>query len=329
MRTLKAVRKIASLCLLAMASGAFAQGIALSTNTVVAWAGVESGKAILTKRDEFIAAMSPFDRAARMKTDQAVAEADFLKFLGQNVEPWSPDETNAMAGVMRNVKTKLAPWNLPFPAIIWLIKTSGLEEGRASYTRQNAVILPRKELLSAPGHLQDIIIHELFHIVSRHNPDLRTRLYHGIGFSPINQIEYPEELRERRITNPDGVQDGWMIKVTHQNQPLSAIQVLYASSSRYDPVKGGEFFDYLVFKLLVVNSDGNRWQAKLVDGHPQLLEPKEVQGFFEQVGSNTGYIIHPDEILAANFVRLINDDANLPTPGVIAEMKKILGQRRP
>ena len=30
----------------------------------------------------------------------------------------------------------------------------------------------------------------------------------------------------------------------------------------------------------------------------------ESAGFFEQVGRNTGYIIHPDEILAENFVKL-------------------------
>ena len=44
----------------------------------------------------------------------------------------------------------------------------------------------------------------------------------------------------------------------------------------------------------------------------------------EQIGGNTNYIIHPDEILADNFVHLALEAEKLATPRIIEEMKKTL-----
>jgi hypothetical protein len=47
---------------------------------------------ILGQEDEFIHRLSPFDRAARMKTDKAVSEAEFLKFVKANAASWNEVE---------------------------------------------------------------------------------------------------------------------------------------------------------------------------------------------------------------------------------------------
>jgi hypothetical protein len=301
----------------------FAEEIKLGTNTVVLFASVEAGRKILTSHDDFVSALSPFDRAARVKTDQTVSEENYLKFVGQNVMPWLPDETNKITDIFQALEGKLAVWHLPFPSTILLIKTSGREEGDASYTRQNAVIICVRDIQSDRSKLSNLVTHELFHILSRQNPLLRRELYHIIGFNPINTVELPEMLRQRKITNPDGVQYNWYINVTNQSRALPVIPILYASTSHYVPTQGGEFFDYLIFKLLAVTNDNAHWEPRLINERPQLLEPVEVRGFFEQIGNNTSYIIHPDEILADNFVLLINGTTNPPTPRIIADMKKV------
>jgi hypothetical protein len=237
--------------------------------------------------------------------------------------PWLPDETNKITGIFQTLERKLVAWHLPFPPTILLIKTSGREEGDASYTRQNAVILCERDLRSDESNLNNLITHELFHILSRQNPLLRRELYHIIGFNPINTVELPEELRQRKITDPDGVQYSWLINVTNQGRTLPVVPILCSSTLHYLPSQGGEFFNYLTFKLLVITNDGTHWVPRLINRHPQLLEPGEVQGFFEQVGNNTSYIIHPDEILADNFVLLINETTNPPTPRIVADMKKV------
>jgi hypothetical protein len=300
----------------------FAEGMKLGTNTVVSFASVEAGRKILTNRDDFVAALSPFDRAARLKTDREVSEKDFLEFVGQNVMPWLPEETNKIAGIFQTLGRKLSAWNLPFPSTILFIKTSGREEGNASYTRQNAVIFCEHDIRSADAKLTDMIIHELFHVLSRQNPALRKQLYHLIGFNPISAVDFPKELQQRKITNPDGVQYNWFINITNHGRTLPVIPILYASPPHYVPARGGEFFEYLIFKFLVVTNDDVRWTPRLVNEQPQLLGPGEVEGFFEQVGNNSDYIIHPDEILANNFVLLINERINPPTPRILAGMKQ-------
>ncbi len=149
----------------------------------------------------------------------------------------------------------------------------------------------------------------------------------GITLSTNCHVSFATiEAARQILTNPDGVQTGWTINVTNQNERLSAVPILFATTPQYDIRKGGEFFDYLTFKLLVVSNQGGTWAAKLKDGKPRLLDSSEAQGFLEQIGGNTDYIIHPDEILAENFVYLVKGTTNLATPQIVDELKKVLGQ---
>jgi hypothetical protein len=61
-----------------------AEGPRLGPDSTVVFAGIDEAQRVLTHRDDFIAALSKFDRAARMKTEQEVTEAEFLGFAGGN-----------------------------------------------------------------------------------------------------------------------------------------------------------------------------------------------------------------------------------------------------
>lgn len=56
------------------------------------------------------------------------------------------------------------------------------------------------------------------------------------------------------------------------------------------------------------------------------LEIKQLSGFFEQVGTNTEYVIHPEEILADNFPMLVVDNKDLPPPAILKKIKQILSR---
>jgi hypothetical protein len=103
-----------------------------------------------------------------------------------------------------------------------------------------------------------------------------------------------------------------------------AAPILFSTAECYNPAKGGEFFDYLAFKLLVVQKIGA--QATYDPSKISLLDVNQVQGFYEQVGRNTEYIIHPEEILADNFSFMMIGKPNLPSPEIQQKLAAILRQ---
>ena len=50
-------------------------------------------------------------------------------------------------------------------------------------------------------------------------------------------------------------------------------------------------------------------------------------GFYGQVGHNTDYIIHPEEILADNFALLLLEEKGVRSPEIIKKMKDILTEK--
>ena len=108
-----------------------AGGFKLHPGTVVRFSSVEQGRKILGSRDEFLAALSPFDRSARLKTAAAVNEERFIQFITGEVLPWSEEETATITRSLQAVSEKLAGFKLGFPPEIHLGKTSGKEEGGA------------------------------------------------------------------------------------------------------------------------------------------------------------------------------------------------------
>ena len=296
---------------------ASAQNLELGPDTHLVFTGVEDAKRILATRDDYLVNMTPFDREIRMKTNGEVSESEFVAFLTNSVRAWSAADSNRLTRVLSNVTVKLAPWHLPFPSTIQLIKTDGREEFGFYYTRQNAVVFPATAIR---GTGSDIVLHELFHVLSRQNPALRTNLYKILGFTRINDIPIPAGLEQHQVLNPDGVENGWLITVTNRGTALPVVPSLYVPANM-SPDKLGNPLDY--FRLMVVTNVANSWKPVVVSGQPRMLRIGEVTGYYEQIGSNTDYLIHPDEILAENFVQLINGKTNVPTPRILKEMERL------
>ncbi|MCH2583404.1 MAG: hypothetical protein MK138_01420, partial [Planctomycetes bacterium] len=154
-----------------------AGGFKLHPGTVVRFSSVEQGRRILGSRDEYLAALSPFDRSARLKTAAAVDEKSFIKFITGEVLPWSEEETSTITRSLQAVSARLAGLKLSFPREIHLVQTSGKEEGGAAYCRGSAVVLPARIASRKEKGLTHLLLHELFHILSRNQPELREKLY--------------------------------------------------------------------------------------------------------------------------------------------------------
>jgi hypothetical protein len=295
--------------------------VQFTAGTVIHFTSPAEGSKVLTVRDDFIRRLSPFDRAARLKVGRAVAEEEFLTFIGKSATEWTNQEMRAVQASAESLRPLLSAFPLSLPSTIQMIKTTGNEEGGAAYTRGTAIVLPRGELAKSQEELSKLICHEVFHILSRHNPALRERLYETIGFTRCEEIEFPPELTSRKITNPDAPRNDHFIRLTDGGQQCLAIPILFSS---VEVKRGGEFFQYLNFQFLIMEKTSNRLQPQYENSMPKLVGPEGVTGFFEQVGRNTQYIIHPEEILADNFSLLVLKQQNVPSPEILHKMTQIL-----
>jgi hypothetical protein len=294
----------------------------LAGGSVAHFASIDEGREILGNRDEFVQRLSPFDRAARLKTDRPVSEEEFLKFVKSSVQEWTDAEKKKIEDAIGRIRPGLQSLSLALPKKIYFVKTTGAEEGKAFYTRDSAIVLPASEIESAsPELLEKTIAHELFHIFSRQNPALREKLYQIIGFTKCDEVQFPADIRDRKITNPDAPRNDHSIKVRLDDRDVAGVPILFSKAPNYDVSRGGEFFNYMQLKLLLLPATGN------TAGGAELGAPEQISGFIEQVGQNTSYLIHPEEILADNFALLVLGMEDVPSPEILKRMRAVLGQR--
>ncbi|MFX1337078.1 MAG: hypothetical protein ACFFDK_00560 [Promethearchaeota archaeon] len=275
---------------------------------------------VLTTRDIFILSLSPFDRASRFKTENSVSQNEFLYFLSKQALDWGSFECTGVESILESIISKLNQYSLNFPKNISIVKTTGREEGNAAYCRGNSIILPQS-LINTPYALKNILTHELFHIYSKNNPKKRSELYNIIGFFDCPELEFPKELKDLKITNPDAP----LINCYLEDNEISVMPILY-SNEPYNLKKRGDFFDYLEFRLLEVVIKKNSCEPCYKNGKLQLFRVDDIQSYLQKIGMNTDYIIHPEEILAENFVLLLNNSKYIRNPEILEKIKGILTQ---
>ena len=288
----------------------------------IEFASIEKARAALGTRDDFVARLSPFDRAARLKSAGEVSEDEYLAFTRAAAREWSNDERARLSTAFTAIKPKLAELLPELDEPILLIKTSGEEEGGAGYTRASAVMLP--QALTDEGELQRLLAHEIFHVASRNQPDLKRQLYGAIGFEPCGELALPPALAARKMTNPDAPVNEHCIKVQVDGADAWGMPVLLSRQETYDSAAGVPFFGYLTLSMLLVERGGASARPLERDGAPVLVPFNRVAGLADQIGRNTGYVIHAEEILASNFELLVQGRADVPSPEVLERIRAVL-----
>lgn len=300
--------------------------VRFSDRTTIRFAAAERGRELISRKDDFVAALSRFDLQSRLKTNKEVTADDLLTLYRENVTEWPDEDVRAVTAAIEAVSKRLASVHVPLPETVWMVRTTGQEESNAAYCRGPAIVLPARQLRQdAPG-LERLVAHEMFHVLSTHNPALKRDLYAIIGFTLCEPIAPPKALAARTIANPDAPRIDCTIDLElADGERVTAAPILIASSERFDPEAGKSMFAYLQFRLLVVERRGEAFLPAQHEGQPRLIDPKTVDSFWKQIGRNTMYIIHPDEVLAENFALLANEAENLASPGIVAKLRERLG----
>lgn len=146
----------------------------------------------------------------------------------------------------------------PIEEIVFVKSGMSVEMGANGYTHGTEVYLNSTNILvslipGAGGYFDKLLWHELFHCLTRCNPEFRAKMYGLIHFT-VEYSDYalPPCVQDYCISNPD---------VEHHDS-------------------------YATF---------------IIDGTDTYYVPEQAANFNEVFGTNTGYVIDPEECMADNF----------------------------
>lgn len=300
---------------------------AVAAGSTAVFADAEQGAELLSTADEFTRELSPFDRQARMRVAEVPDAAEFLAFIGKSAIDWPVDERRLLEESWTRVTARLKELGVALPdGDIPLVRTDGTEDTGAAYTRGRYIVF-HPGTVNDGKHLDGLLAHELFHVISRHDPVLRDRLYAVIGFEPCGKVAFPESIAGRKMTNPDAPFNQHSIGVEIGGEPARVVPILVAARA-FDHESDDDLLSYLRLQFLVIEKRGERWVAGVDgDGDPKLVSRFRLKKFSEQIGRNTGYIIHPEEILAENFRHWVNGKEGLPDPEIVEEIREVFASR--
>lgn len=249
----------------------------------------------------------------------------YRAFLARQVRSFSTEEAQLLRGLLRQAYglVEALPPGL-WPDTVRLAKISGKAYGpEAFYTREKCIMLPAEQLAATNrARLLPVLLHELFHIYSRYHPEQQRRLYKMIGFRAIRKkLQWADSLDQLILLNPDGVNWRYRIQLKYQGRDRPFVPLLTA---RYLNATTLPYLEHLAFGLHPLE-EGEEEKWRIV---PEAVPLGELPAFYEKVGDNTDYIIHPDEILADNFVLLALSHSEAPhyQPQQLSEEGKALLQ---
>ncbi len=322
------------------ADGGTADGGAASSNATAAmqaglahrYASASEGRELLQSNEEYYAHFSQNDLDYRMQKTGATME-EYQAFAAEQVLDFTDDEKANIDARMDQMANKLRDNGYTLPPLdeIVFVKTTMAEEcDVGAYTHETTIFLS-EYLFSLDDYageggngtdatgevaareddlLTQILWHELFHCLTRCNPDFRADMYPLIHFT-VHGTDYaiPPSVVEYHISNPD---------VEHHDS--SAVFVIDGKevecfcdfvTTRHFEKEGDNFFDVGTTALVPV------------DGSDTYYTPEQAANFDEVFGANTDYVIDPDECLADNFAYAMiygkegPDEDGYPTPRII------------
>ena len=59
---------------------------------------------------------------------------------------------------------------------------------------------------------------------------------------------------------------------------------------------------------------------------PRWVPIEEVTGFHEKIGRNTGYILHPEEVLADNFALMVQGVSDVKSPEILDHIRAAIAK---
>ncbi|MEN0651950.1 MULTISPECIES: hypothetical protein [Hyphobacterium] len=302
-----------------MASAAAAAFSATADAADYVFATPDEAYAILSADDEFTLRLQPMEIGLRLADNAQTSREALNALYRDSVRNFTDEERARLEALLAEDAALLDSLSPLLPDDVLFIATNGGLDGGFPHTRGNAIVFTPGWLAGGDAGFRQTFYHELWHVLSRHNRDRADEIFGLIGFEPCEVI-LPESLSERRLTNPDAPFNAHYAPL-EMDQADGVVPVLFLPEGGYDPALEGGFGAHLGFALMAVDAvDGTCRAATDADGNPMLIAPGNLPQYLDLIGRNTGYIIHPEETLADNFVLWVNGAEGVPDPEVVERL---------
>lgn len=257
----------------------------------------EAKKLYLSNTDYFKGS-TPYDLQFKMQKKDATIKM-LKEFGAEQMEDFTENEKASLNAAMDEIETILKENEIQLPKIdeIQFIRSTQSEEPGIAYTHGTQIyigglipILLEAEEINHKKAVA-IILHEIFHCLTRNNPEFRKEMYNLIGFQIADkEFVIPEEVRKISISNPDVEHHDAYAEFTINGERKKCCLVLI-SNKPFE--KAGDLLDNSVdVALIPVDSDKNENEYYLMN---------DAEDFWDVFGKNTDYVIDPEECMADNF----------------------------
>lgn len=265
-----------------------------ATNTITiphSYANASEGIELRMTNTEYFENLTQNDLDYRVKKKGATLE-EFKALAQEQGEDFTDKEKQGIEEALNRIEKRFSEigFNYPSSADIVFIKSKMRDEcGATGYTQKNQIYLKGDDLYFMSGEsrlLDEIIIHELFHILSRNYPEFRQQIYKIFGFTITNEPEFSSEISNILGSNPD----------------VEA----YDSYAMFN-INGVMTKGIVVTLLRNPYSEGANLFANFSTGIVPYDNPdtyytmEEVSNFWDVLGENSHYVLNTEEVIADNF----------------------------
>ncbi len=256
---------------------------------------------LLTAHDAFSRQLSPLNRQILAISEAPIDNAALHAKLKASALDWTPSEIQALRRSLRQADQAATAAHVIYrlPPTIHLAKESAAIYSGSPYTRCSAVFLPAPPTAA-------VLIHELYHVMSRYNPEIRAALYALVGYRPcrVSLSSLGADLENIVITNPDTDAFGeTCITLPEAGKPVTYVPLLIGNG-RYDGTLDG--WNSILDPILVV-VHGNR--VVVINGKTEYREMMSAD-YLRAVGSNgSTEPFHPEELIARNLQQALTPDS--------------------
>lgn len=293
------------------------------------YASKEEGTKLLLDNGDYYDGFSRNDLAYRTQSQTGTME-EYQAFAKDQVLDFTDQEKEYIDQHLENIAKRMTEKGYRIPAmdqIVFISTTMKEECDVLAYTHGTQIYLDGAAIDSYIGKSENdqkieyVLAHELFHCLTRCNPDFRADMYKLIHFTVQDEdFRIPPSVEEYYISNPDVEHHNAYATFEINGRKTDCFMAFI--TTRHFEKEGDRFFDYASAALVPI------------DGTDTYYLPEEASNFDEILGKNTDYVVDPEECMADNFGFLIAydkdgpEDKGYPNPEIIEGIRSCLQQKQ-